>query len=353
MSSSDSDQEEKPRARGLPSIQAAREARSEGKNRMPSPKFWAYVGLVFVVGGILYWRTASAEIEHARTRLLADQRTVAAELGPRWNPLRDKIEQFTMALAKEAGPEIIDRDALGKWDFRARAGIYLRMRVEEAQTVEELRKGAMSSLRDGFTACLKLAPNPNPTTGKECKRTRDCPAREFCNEQNHCSRPGQPFNLRVAYRTLHILDDEWVREVQGADSELRMRLFRTSYDDAVRDDIPLAIEVLTAPQYFMVVLDETPAGMQVPAGDAGTTIADAVQGVPHMARVGVFRLADGKPMLRIRRNAGGEEFELIGSTPEDPGVLAALQRQEKRCALALTVREALGDDAAAPAPPPK
>jgi hypothetical protein len=356
--SSAEENEQKARNRGLPSIQEARDARSEGRTRWPSTKFWGYAALILAVSFILHWKWTDSEVERGRQKVLADQRGVAAELGPRWLPMRDRIEKWTTALASPAGagPDVIDREALAKWDFRPRPGIYLRLRVEDAATPEALRTNARSSLRDGFTACLMRAPNTSATAGKECKRTRECPAHEFCNEQDHCSRPAQPFNLRVAYRTMHILTDEWVRDVQSVDSELRLRLFQKSFEDAIRDDMPLAAEFLTQAQYYLVVLDETPPGMAAPAAapvvDGGAPLAtwsEAVQGVAHHSRVGVFRLSDDKMVLRVRRDAGGE---LLGAAPAvDPEVLAARQRQANSCALALAVREAMGDTTAAAVPP--
>jgi hypothetical protein len=341
------DQEEQPRGRGLPSIHKARDARAEGKTRWPSPKFWAYAGLVLAISAILHWKWTDSEVERTKQKLLADQRGVAAELGPRWLPRRQRIEEWITALAKDVGPEVVDKETLSKWDFRTRAGIYLRMRVEDAQNPDDIRRGARDSLRDGFTACLMRIPNPSATAGKECKHTRDCPTREFCNEQDHCSRPAQPFNLRVAYRTMHILTDDWVREVQSADSELRLRLYVTNFDDAVRDDLPLAAELLTQAQYLLVVLDETPPGTAAPAADAGS-FEEVVQGLPHAARVGVFRFSDEKVLLRVRRESGGE---LIGAAPQADGAQAARQRQAQSCALALSVREAMGDTGAAVVPP--
>lgn len=343
------DNVQKARNRGLRSIEEVRGARAEGKTRWPSPKSWGYVGLVLAVSFILHWKWTSSEVDRGKQKLLADQRGVSAELSPRWFPLRDKIEKWTTALADNAGPEVTDREALGKWDFRTRSGIYLRLRTDEAKSVESIRAGAKSSLRDAFTACLMRVPNANATAGKECKRTRDCPAREFCNEQDHCAKPAQPFNLRVAYRTMSILADEWVRDVQAVDSDLRLRLYQTNFQDAVRDDMPLAAELLSQAQYYLVVLDETPAGMTLPAPDAGTTPTEAVQGVAHFARIGVFRLADDRVMLRVRREAGGD---LIGTNPSvEPEVLAARARQANSCALALAVREAIGDASAAGVPP--
>ncbi|WP_437329752.1 hypothetical protein [Sorangium sp. So ce381] len=330
--------EQPPRERGLPSVYKAREARS--KMRWPPAKFWGYTALVLAVSAILHWKWSQGQMESARQKLMARQRAVAVELGPRWFPMRERVEGWTLDLARSAGADLVDREALKTWNFRELAGIYLRLRVDEATGVDAVRKNAQQSLRDAFTACLLRVPNPNPLAGAECKRTRDCPAGEYCNEAERCSRPAQPFNLRVAYRTMQVLSDEWVRDAQDASSELRLRLLESSFEDTIRDDVPLAAELLTRAQYYLLVLDE-------PAEGAAST--EALLGVPHMARVGVWRLSDGKAILRVRREASGN---LIGGTPSIEGsVLDARQRQANSCALALAVREAMGDTTAAVAEP--
>ncbi len=337
---------EEPRRRGLPAIEKAREARK--KISWPSPKFWAWTGLILAVTFILHWKRSQGEVESERQKLMARQRAVAAELGPRWLPLREKVEAWTLELAKDAGPEIADKDALAAWDFRDKPGLYLRMPVDQATSPESIRKAAKDSLRDGFTACLLRAPNQNPLAGAECKRTRDCPQGEFCNEVDRCARPAQPYNLRVAYRTLHVLSDDWVRDAQEASSDLRLRVLSGSFDETVQDDLPMAVDLLTRAQYFLLVLDEKPAGaLEVPDGGS---VADAVLGSPHSARVGVWRLDDGKPVLRVRREAAGELLGLGGEV--DAKVLEARQRQANSCALAIAVRQAMGDTKAAAVPPP-
>jgi hypothetical protein len=330
--------DDEPRARGLPSIEEARKAR--GKLRWPPAKFWGYTGLILAITFILHWKWTQGEIEHGRQELMARQRAVAVQLGPRWNPLRDKLEGWTLALAKDAAPDVVDLEALKAWDFRSKAGIYLRMRVDEAKTAESIRKGAKNSLRDGFTSCMMTYPNPNALGGMECKRTRDCPAGEFCNESDHCARAAQPFNLRVAYRTMHVLSDEWVRDVQEAGTDIRVRLLSSSFDDTIRDDVPLAADLLTRAQYFLLVLDETPPNQPAP-GDGGAPTAEELQGIPHTARVAVWRISDDKQLLRVRREAGGEL--LGGVRGADSAVNAAAKRQANSCALALAVRQAIGD----------
>jgi hypothetical protein len=343
------EEQSEPRPRGLPSIQQAREDRASGKTRWPSMKFWGYTGLILAIGAILRWKWAQGEMESDRQKLMAMQRDIAqSEIGKRWTPFRDKVERWTTELAREPGAEVIDAEALKSWDFRDRAGVYLRLRVEEAATIPSIRTHARNSLRDAFTACLMRVPNPSATAGRECKRTRDCPKGEFCNEADHCSQAAQPFNLRVAYRTMHILSEEWLRDVQEADNDLRLRVFVSGFDDTLRDDFPLAAELLQRAQYFLLVLDESPPGFAPP--DAGTAASEALQALTHNARVGVWRMADEKLILRVRREAGGQ---LLGALPAvDAEVMEARQRQANSCALALAVRQAMGDTSAATTPPP-
>lgn len=366
-------EEQKPRARGLPSIQEAREARASGKSRWPSVRFWGYTALVLILGFILRWKWLEDDNSKVRAKLLADQRGVAVEIAPRWQALRDPIEQWVTSLAASPGAEVVDKEALASWDFRAMHGIYLRLRVEDAKTAEAIRQGARDSLRDAFTACLTRVNNPHPTEEDKdgakvartpCKRTRDCPKQQFCNEQDHCAPAAQPYNLRLAYRTMFFLTDEWMNEVKES-GELRLHAFRVGFDDTIKDDMPLAVDMIAKAQYFMVVLDETPpeglpkdeASAADPAARKASP-AELVQSVAHAARVGVWRLSDKKLVMRVRRDAGGS---LIGLPPNvDPKTMAAAMRQANSCALALAVRQAMGDpnaaaklpDHDAPAPPP-
>jgi len=329
--------EQEPK-RGLPAVHSAREARERG--RYPAPKFWAWTGIILAVTSIVYWKWSQGKVESERSSLLARQRAVFAELGPRWFPLRDRIEHWTLDLAKTAEPEIVDQEALKSWDFRDKAGVYLRLDVEQANDPEAIRKAANNSLRDGFTACLGRADNQSQIVGKECMRTRDCAIGEICNELDRCAKPAQPYNLRVAYRSLRVLSEDWVREAQAADGELKLRGFSEFFEDAVKDDIPIAVDLLTRAQYFLLVLDESVPNLKVPPGSSPS---EALRGVPHPSRVGLWRLSDGKQILRIRRAPEAELKE--ANSPSEERVMAAQRRQAQSCALAMAVRQAMGDPA--------
>jgi hypothetical protein len=309
--------------------------------RWPPARFWGWVAAALALSAILHWKRSQGAVESGKQALMARQRAVLQELGPKWLPMRDKIETWTLALAKSAEPEIVEKSLLQVGDFRDKPGLYLRMRTGQAIDASSIRKGAKGSLKDAFTSCLLRAPNANPLAGAECKRTRDCPRGEMCNELDHCAPPAQPYNLRVAYRTMHVLSDEWTRDVQDASDELRLRLLSSSFDDLSQDDLPVAADIVARAQYFLVVLDEDPPGGAPQARPDAGAVEDALLAAEHFARVGLFRLSDGKPLLRIRREAAAGL--LGGAAPSDADAAEARQRQANSCGLALAVRSALGD----------
>jgi hypothetical protein len=346
--------EDSPRvmSRGLPSIDEARRSRS--KIHWMPPKFWAWTAVILGASFIVWWKKEEGDIQSMRNDLLARQRAVVAELGPRWFPLRDKIEAWTGECAR-GKDEVIDRVALRAWDFRAMPGIYLRLAQREAETAERIRAAAVQSLHDAFTSCLLVAPNPNPLAGPKCKSNKDCPQKQQCNEFEHCQDYAQPYNLRLGYKTMWPLSTEWVDDVQAIDRKLTMRGAVATFEDWNTYDLPVAVDLLTTAKYFLVVADEPAPGEPEPAPapaasaaapDAG--VSNAIPSGPHFARICAWRLDDDRRVLSIRREAAGR---LMGSgASADATSLEAQRRQANACALALSVRAAMGEDSAARAP---
>ncbi len=339
------------RLRGLKSVQEHRESRAAGKMRWPAPKYWGWAGVILLLMSIFHYKRTLGELDRMRAQLLGKQRFVKAELEPKWAPLRDKIEGWTQSLAKGPVDDLVDRDALAGWTFREKKGVYLRLRAEDAESPVTIRKAAKDSLRDAFTACLAIAPNESPLAGKECKKSSECARGEHCNEVDHCSKPAQPFNLRVAYRSFAVLSDDWVREVQEG-NEMTVRALDGTFDDLVRDDMPMATDLLREGQYFLLVIDEKAENEPPPpppGTDKTSKPAETRQALQHFARIGVWRIADGKPIVRLRRETAG--VLLGGSGALEPEVAEARQRQANSCSLALEVRQAIGDTNAAAVPP--
>lgn len=322
------------RTRGLPAVAEDRERR-KGFGFF-SGRFILWVSIVLAAWAIIYWKYTQEKIEKARNALLARQRDAAAELGPRFLPLRDKLERW---IVEGAGPWQGDAVApeAKESPFQTKPSLYLRILVEEAADAKTIRAAAYNSLRDAFTSCLFRASNPDPWAGPECAFNRECAAGQVCNEARHCTVPAQPFNMRVFYRGTRMLTDDWIKEVREASDEMRLRLLDHDLDITVKEDLPLAIDVLARAQYFMLVLDEGPADpASVP--DAGTPM-ESLQTVPHAARVFVWDIARDKSLLRIRTEAAAQ---LTGPST-DAKTSLAIKRQANSCALAVGVRRALGD----------
>jgi hypothetical protein len=325
--------DEPPHTRGLSAVEESRGRRG----RLPAipGRVLAWIFTILVAGAIFYWKKSQSEIESQKAALFARQRGVLAELGPRIEPLKRRIEQWTLA---SAGPYEGDLAApeLKGFNFAALPGVYLRLRLADATTVESIRKASVGSLRDGFTACLFREPNAAPGSGPPCKASHDCAAGTFCNETDHCMPPAQPYNMRTAYHGTRVLGDEWSLQLRTASDDMRMRLLEREFESAIKDDIPLVIDVLTRAQFFLVVIDEEPPGFAPPPGRA----IEALQALPHAARVALFNLKSGKdqPLLRIRREMNARFVPAGDTSPSDPDVVDAQQRQVNSCQLALEVR---------------
>jgi hypothetical protein len=65
-----------------------------------------------------------------------------------------------------------------------------------------------------------------------------------------------------------------------------------------------------------------------------------------MARIGIWRLKDGKQILRLRTQAAARFVPMGERVIRDPMNQAAQQRQVNSCELALAVRAALSPKAA-------
>ena len=117
-----------------------------------------------------------------------------------------------------------------------------------------------------------------------------------------------------------------------------MRLLEREFDSAVKDDIPLVIDLLTRAQFFLLVLDEEAPVEPTPQGKSPL---DAIQGSPHPARVFSVRAqaGHGSSLLRLRRDVAGGSWPPASMASDD--VRDAQQRQVNSCQLALEVREAL------------
>jgi hypothetical protein len=277
-----------------------------------------------VIGSLVAYRVVTErELSSGKRALLAKQGAVVATLGAEWYPLRDRLENGVLAGAKDYAGDMLDSRAL-KRDFRSQPGLYLRMRVVDAKDSASVRQMAADSRKDAFAACLLREPNERGVRG-------DVHGGAFAD---------QPWNLAQAYGATRILADDWVQAVKDADEELRLRVFREQYEKAVRDEIPLAIEMVKRAQFFLLVLDEDVPEANAFA-DGGVLTEEALQLVGHPARVHLFELPAGKEILRLRRSGEARVIPAGERVVTDPETRDAMQRQANNCALAGLVEEEL------------
>ncbi len=317
----------KRKGRGLPALARAREDRAAGRGRWTTQA--GLVALAAVVGGFIAHQIVSShELTADRQKLLSKQRAVVSELGPEWFPLRDKLEGEILGAAKDYAGDHVEPDAR-RSGFRTQPGLYLRMRVADARDVASVRHVAEGARKDAFATCLLREPNERAVRG-------DADAGAFAE---------QPWNLGQAYSATRILTDDWVKEVQGADEDLRLKVFQEQYDKAVGSEIPLAVDIVKRAQFFLLALDE-----DVPEAaryvESGPITEAALQLVPHPTRVHLFDVATGRELLRLRRSGDAQVIPAGERVITDPEMMEAMQRQANNCSLAGQVEMAL-----APLPP--
>jgi hypothetical protein len=199
------------------------------------------------------------------------------------------------------------------------------MRVADAASVDAIRAVAADSKKDAFAACFLREPNERGLRG----------------EIDGGAFAEQPWNLGQAYAATRILTDAWIREVQEADDAMRLRVFSEQYDKAVREEIPLAIDVVKRAQFFLLVLDEdVPEAAALAEG--GPVTEATLQLVAHPARVHLIDLTTHEEVFRVRRAAEWQVVPAGEHEVTDPEIVGAMKRQANNCALASSVAAALG-----------
>jgi hypothetical protein len=321
----------KRKGRGLPSIARSREDRASGRGRWTTQA--GLMALAAVVGGfIAHQIVSSRELSSDRQKLLSKQRAVVSELGPKWFPLRDKLEGEILASARDYAGDHVEPEAR-RTGWRSQPGLYLRMRVADARDAASIRRVAAEAKKDAFASCLLREPNERGVRG-------DADASAFAE---------QPWNLGQAYSATRILTDDWAAEVKGAEEDLRLRVFQEQYDKAVGGEIPLAVDIVKRAQFFLLALDE-----DVPEAarfvESGPINEPALQLVAHPTRVHVFDVATGRELVRLRRSGDAQVIPAGERVITDPEMMDAMQRQANNCSLAGQVEMALAPLPALAAP---
>ena len=275
------------------------------------------------------------ELSSDRQKLLANQRAVIVTLGAEWFPLRDKLEAEVLGAAKDYAGDLVEADAR-RGAFRTAPGLYLRMRVADARDPASVRRVAADAKKDAFAGCLLREPNERGLRG----------------ELDGGAFAEQPWNLGQAYSATRILTDDWGRDVQAAEDDLRMRVFQEQYRKAVASEIPLAVDIVKRAQFFLLALDEdVPEAAKL--ADGGPITEESLQLVGHPTRVHLLDLTaggGGREILRLRRSGEARVIPAGERVVTDVETLEAMQRQANNCALAGEVQVALAPKTPTAAP---
>jgi hypothetical protein len=342
-------QANKERGRGLPSLEQSRLQRRRAvvlgrvRLREAAPQFWLWTAVLFLAFGVIYWHWSERELGRQKAAVMAKQRAVAQELQPRLVPLRDKVEAWVMELAGSWQPVVSPK--LNLEELSTSRGLYLRLLQRSADSSEEIRKAAQTSLHDGFTSCMFVRQERmKEGEGAKCFSPSQCPDGELCNDWGICSPPTQPFNLRLMYGAMRLLSPAWTDELHAATSDYQLRVFERDLEKVVKTDVRIALELTETARYFTALLDETPKEgiSRHPEGsDAGLLARPElrVQGQAHGVRIGIWDLQSGDLLLRHRFEAGVRFVPMGRSQSASQHSLDAQQRQANNCALAADVKD--------------
>lgn len=326
---------DKPRDVGLKAIRDARIERGASKAGRVSGKAWLFGISTVLAVVIAAWLYRDRSLDQEKTDIQAKQRAAVATVGKEWFPLRDRLEKLTVEAAGPYKGDVIE-PAAASWDLKNVPGLYLRLRVADAQNVESIRKKAKDSARDSFVGCFLREDNPSVAA-----MARDeADAGTGWNDQ--------PWNLRLAYQTTRVLNDEWVEEMKAQEDEIHLRVFAQQYEKATTEEIPHAIDIVKRAQFFLLVLDEDVEEAKAFAPDAGKHAGEiteeGLQQVVHPTRVHLvdLRKTSGDPVVLRVKKSGDADFQFAGAnTLRSPYILAAMKRQVMNCNLAQQVTTAL------------
>src|SRR4051812_32083604 len=103
---------------------------------------------------LFYYYNYRKDLGGERARILKDRKALADDIANDYGTLRGRIEQWTVDAATQPYPgDLVDPEAKNP-AWRERPAIYLRVRVDEAKTLEAVHAAAKLSSLDGVPSCL-------------------------------------------------------------------------------------------------------------------------------------------------------------------------------------------------------
>jgi hypothetical protein len=279
---------------------------------------WGIVGAVastISLIALVYYYNYRKDFSGERGRILKERRMLQEDLGPDYGALRAKIEAWTSKSATKPYPgDLVDPEAknLG---WRERPSIYLRLRVEDAKTLDSVHTLSKLGILDGLSACLlRVKGNYGPWAWGDIVARAEMLGSDFTND------------------------------VRDTSNDLRLRNLAYALDHYKNEDFPKARDGVRMSEYFVLALDEDPATIPETSAvfGADASVEQKIASVAHPIRLQLWRLSDGKELLRVRRTPDAQVIQVQGDSFV-PGAGVELRRmQALSCELANVALEAVG-----------
>ena len=195
-------------------------ARPSYMPRVPWRWVLLFGGLLATVVGF-YQVRQHQRADALRAEILASHDRNLRSLSERYVAFRQRIERWVVDAAQAGEPERWVDPRLAISGLHSGDGLYLRLTVDQARSVEAVRQGALGMGEDSLTRCLGLA----------------------------------PASARGLYATGEFLTPEWLEEVRSATDLMRLRVLDEQLARNMEVDVPVLATLLRS-QYFLLVIQQ-------------------------------------------------------------------------------------------------
>lgn len=200
------------------------DASDEAAGYMPAIA-WRYIALgamtVAIIGGSYWWNERS-KVQALRAAIVRAHRDTLAEATERYVAFRDDITSRVLLAASRTPGDAAD-DQLRISGLRGSAGLYLRLRREEATNPDAVARAASVAEPDVIASCMGLA----------------------------------PLSARGLYDRGAFLLPGWLDEARTTDSVIRLRVIEDELSRRVKRDLSSVLSLLQS-RWFLLVLEHGP-----------------------------------------------------------------------------------------------
>ena len=194
-------------------------------------------------------------------------------------------------------------------------GVYLRVTSARLGSDDEVFRATEESTKDALATCLMLGATPaDESDAGPCEPGTACLG----------DRSGKLSNMRLVTRGLFPFTAAWEARARSA-SGLELGVLESELASRVDNHLARAKAVVDSAAYVLVVVDEVPAGTQMPWYSTGLA---TMQQVDHPVRVGLFDTRSGAAVAKVRVFANAAS----ANAPHERGAVA---RQVQGCTLGL------------------